>query len=65
MIKCCKDCNDRYPGCHSHCARYINEKAEDEAQKEQQRQRQFEEHLRYSSRAMAGKKKKSNKYSEV
>lgn len=65
MIKCCKDCNDRYPGCHSHCVRYINEKAEDEAQKEQQRQRQFEEHLRYSSRAMAGKKKKSNKYSEV
>lgn len=65
MIKCCKGCDDRYIGCHGRCERYINEKAQDTEQKEQQRQRQFEEHLRYSSRAMAGKKKKSNKYSEV
>lgn len=65
MIKCCKDCGDRYPGCHSHCDRYIGEKAENEAQKEQERQRQFKEHLGYSFRANAHRKKKPNKYSEV
>lgn len=29
-IKCCKDCvpPKRYPGCHSHCPEYIEEKAE-------------------------------------
>ena len=29
-IKCCKDCVSpkRYPGCHSHCPEYIEEKAE-------------------------------------
>lgn len=25
-IKCCKDCDDRSVGCHSTCARYIEEK---------------------------------------
>ena len=29
-IKCCKLCKppDRYPGCHSHCEKYIEEKAQ-------------------------------------
>jgi hypothetical protein len=26
MIKCCKDCEDRYFGCHSECDRYLKEK---------------------------------------
>ena len=33
MIFSCKGCQDRYPGCHSKCAKYIEEKAEYEKQK--------------------------------
>lgn len=35
-IKCCKDCvpPQRYPGCHGHCQKYLEEKAEYEKQKE-------------------------------
>lgn len=34
-IKCCYGCvaPKRYPGCHSHCPEYIEEKAKDEALK--------------------------------
>lgn len=34
-IKCCYGCvaPKRYPGCHSHCPEYIEEKAKDEAAK--------------------------------
>lgn len=28
MIKCCKDCEERHPLCHSECERYNAEKAE-------------------------------------
>lgn len=27
-IECCKDCPDRYIGCHAKCERYIREKKE-------------------------------------
>ena len=30
-ISCCQNCPDRYPGCHSHCEKYIQEKAEYDA----------------------------------
>ena len=35
-IKCCKGCvtPNRYPGCHSHCPLYRQEKAEYQAKKE-------------------------------
>ena len=33
-IKCCKDCDDRHPNCHSTCERYLAEKKEHERQRE-------------------------------
>ena len=33
-IKCCKDCKDRHPHCHTSCPRYLEEKIEHERQKE-------------------------------
>lgn len=32
-IKSCKDCEDRYPGCHSTCKTYKREKYEDQQAK--------------------------------
>jgi hypothetical protein len=32
-ITCCKDCPDRYPCCHGKCEKYIQQKAEYDAQK--------------------------------
>lgn len=32
-ITVCKDCGKRYPGCHSHCQEYIEEKAIYDAKK--------------------------------
>ncbi len=32
-ITCCKDCPDRYPGCHGKCEKYIAARAEYDAQK--------------------------------
>ena len=28
IIRSCKDCTDRYVGCHSNCEKYLSEKAE-------------------------------------
>lgn len=33
-IKCCYQCPDRYPGCHSKCDKYIAEKAQWEIDKQ-------------------------------
>jgi len=30
----CKDCEDRYPGCHDHCEQFKQSKREYEAEKE-------------------------------
>lgn len=30
MIKCCKDCKDRYTACHDSCEAYKQQKAKDE-----------------------------------
>ena len=32
-ITCCKDCPDRYPGCHAKCEKYIQQRAEYDAEK--------------------------------
>ena len=29
----CKDCNERHPGCHGHCEKYIEDKAAHEKRK--------------------------------
>lgn len=38
-IKCCKDCvpPQRYPGCHEHCQKYLEEKRLYEIQKQKER----------------------------
>lgn len=33
MIKCCKNCEERYPGCHSDCKRYKKEREQNIKQK--------------------------------
>lgn len=33
MIYSCKDCGDRFPGCHAHCPEYKTEKAEHDKEK--------------------------------
>ncbi len=33
-FKCCKDCNDRFVGCHSECSKYLKAKEEHKVQKE-------------------------------
>lgn len=37
-IKCCKECSNRYIGCHGRCAEYIAEQAAHEARLETIRQ---------------------------
>lgn len=37
-ITCCKDCKDRYVGCHDKCARYLKEKQEFEETKKKIRE---------------------------
>lgn len=32
-ITCCRNCDKRYPGCHSQCPEYIEEKANYDAKK--------------------------------
>ena len=39
MIRCCKDCDERYIGCHGKCERYIVEKEEHQRQKDQERKK--------------------------
>ncbi len=36
-ITVCKDCPERHPGCHATCEKYINQRAEYDAYKEEQR----------------------------
>lgn len=47
LIKCCKDCSERYPACHDSCKRYIKEKTEAlEAKLKQSRDGQIEHDIR-------------------
>lgn len=42
QIRCCKDCSERVPHCHSFCAKYLAEKAEiEEAREQKQKERQI------------------------
>ena len=36
IIKCCKDCESRYVGCHGTCKRYIQEKADYDKRKDEE-----------------------------
>lgn len=38
-ITCCKDCPDRYPGCHGKCEKYISQRAEYDKLKEERRKK--------------------------
>lgn len=40
VIKSCKDCTDRYPGCHGKCERYQAERAEYDRLKAAEKARQ-------------------------
>jgi hypothetical protein len=33
IITCCKDCPDRYPGCHGSCEKYKEQRAKYDAEK--------------------------------
>ena len=38
-ITCCKDCTDRHPGCHGKCEKYIQQRADYDAQKAEARKK--------------------------
>ena len=38
-ITCCKDCADRVPGCHGTCEKYLQQRAEYDAQKAEARKK--------------------------
>lgn len=53
MIYSCKDCQQRYPGCHGKCETYKKEKAAHEEQREaQKREREIRQGL-YMQRSSA------------
>lgn len=39
IITCCKDCPDRYPGCHGKCEKYIKERADYDAKRAEARKK--------------------------
>ena len=41
---CCRDCSDRYPGCHDHCEKYQAAKEDWEAFKESQKATAYEDY---------------------
>ena len=49
----CKDCENRFPGCHDRCEKYQREKAEHEQRKEQERQARKIKQGLYEQRAKA------------
>ena len=58
MKKSCKDCTDRYIGCHSKCETYIQFKKEkEEINKKKEKERKINEDF-YSVRNAAVKRKK-------
>lgn len=61
MIKCCKDCPNRYRACHDDCDLYISEKKRDEETKRRRARIKFEEDLGYGTHI----KKNGHKRSEV
>jgi hypothetical protein len=47
-VTCCKDCPDRYPGCHDHCETFIKESQEwrdrkDFIKKAKRKEKQFDD----------------------
>lgn len=41
MVRCCKNCMDRYPNCHSECKMYQKEKTESIKEQRWLKQTQF------------------------
>lgn len=39
IITCCKDCPDRYPGCHGKCEKYIKERSDYDAKRSEYRKK--------------------------
>ena len=52
----CKDCGNRYPGCHGHCETYIKEKAEHEERRMAQAKQTAIENGLYNQRYSAVRK---------
>ena len=53
----CKDCPDRYPGCHSKCEKYQAFYRENEKRLEENRQRQIQRADFWTARRKGSKKK--------
>ena len=41
LINCCKDCPERFPGCHSSCERYKAQRAEYDEKMAEHRKRYY------------------------
>lgn len=47
-VYACKDCTERHPNCHSHCDKYIIEKAFHDAMKAEEDEKKY---AKYSAKA--------------
>ena len=48
VIKCCKDCDNRYPGCHGSCPEYLAQRAEyDKLREEYKKKRDIDDGIYY------------------
>lgn len=52
-IKCCKNCKDRYLGCHDKCDKYKKEKALMEAYRDSQRNTNIYSYVRAREKKMS------------
>ncbi len=66
IFKACKNCQERYPGCHDHCEKgYKEERAEYDRRKaiadkdKSVRQYLYEEHKKYADKKAQEKKQKA------
>ena len=61
-INCCKDCTERYLGCHSNCEKYIAKKKEAEKIREKINNEQIINSIQISHYKRINKNKKPYKY---
>lgn len=58
---CCKDCENRYPGCHGSCERYLSAKAAHDSKREKIRQERSGRNAAYEvAKATRAKIKRRN-----
>lgn len=60
MINSCYKCEERHPNCHSHCERYISQKAAHDKIRESERQARLHTELDFERRLRLEKKRRNH-----